>query len=344
MNILVTGSGALLGQGIIRCLLHSSLPLHIIAADPEPLSSGNYVAHKAYKIPMAHSPDFIPAIESIIASENIDFLFVGTDAELLPLSQAKTYLQNKYFLHIIVASPHCIKLADSKFQTAAFLKENNFPYPQSAFASNHDDVMQLLSDKHFPLITKPDVGARSVGFQLLNNRTDLDKVLANPCTFIVQEFIPDVDGEFTSGCLVLEGKCRSIVTLKRDLKNGNTYRTYRDEKTTEYDSLIKTIAEATGIEGPCNFQFRVRNGLPVAFEINARFSGTTPLRLMYGFNEVDALIRYYVDGRDIIMPNLREGIVMRAFSDVFIQNSSLQQFNSQGNLSSPLAQFFNFNI
>ena len=160
--------------------------------------------------------------------------------------------------------------------------------------------------------------------------------LYNPNSkLVVQQFLPEDDGEFTSGCVVLDGKCKAIVTLKRDLRDGNTYRTYKDENTSLYDKDIISIAEKLNSDGPVNFQFRVYNGKPVIFEINGRFSGTTPLRNFYGFNEVEALLKYYLFNEQIEKPILRNGVVLRTWSDIFIKEDELMKLNTHGEIENP---------
>ena len=44
LKILVTGAGALLGQGVIRAIRASKLNATVIAVDPSPLSAGLYWA------------------------------------------------------------------------------------------------------------------------------------------------------------------------------------------------------------------------------------------------------------------------------------------------------------
>ena len=56
MKVLVTGAGALLGQGIIRSLMESSLSPVIVAADANPLSAGLYWTRHRHLVPMASDP------------------------------------------------------------------------------------------------------------------------------------------------------------------------------------------------------------------------------------------------------------------------------------------------
>lgn len=60
------------------------------------------------------------------------------------------------------------------------------------------------------------------------------------------------------------------------------------------DSCEK-VAKMLDSKGPLNIQCRVVDGKVYIFEINPRFSGTTSLRAMAGFNEPDILIRHHFE-------------------------------------------------
>jgi carbamoyl-phosphate synthase large subunit len=56
-----------------------------------------------------------------------------------------------------------------------------------------------------------------------------------------------------------------------------------------------TICKKFDSSGPLNIQLRLdERDNPVCFEINLRFSGTTPIRAEFGFNDVHASINEYV--------------------------------------------------
>ncbi len=342
MNILVTGAGALLGQGILRCLKLTNSNDNIITADPSPTSSGHWLGNKSYLIPLALSPDYMPAIEKIIKEENIAIVFIGTDVELPIFAKHKEELEKKYNTHIVVASSAIVDIANDKWLTTEFLRKNNFPYPHSALTSDRAGVQKIIAERGFPVIVKPVDGARSIGFEVIKDQERLEVFLSTPNNFVVQERLSDDEGEYTSGCVVYNGECKAIVTLKRDLRDGNTFRTYRDKETSKYDETIRQMAGRLNIEGPCNFQFRIKNGQPVIFEINSRFSGTTPLRCFYGFNEVEAILGYIFDKKDITQPVLKEGVVMRVFSDIMITNEDLSTFKVNGVFDHPASEQFNF--
>lgn len=343
-NILVTGAGALLGQGILRLLQISNFSKKIFTADPDPRSTGHWLGDYAITIPKASEENYIAEIAKIVESYKINAILVGTDVELEKFAEVRDYFLKEYDCIVVVSSKEVINIANDKFLTAKFLEKNGFPYPKSVMATNKESLLKLKDEVGFPLFAKPIDGARSIGLVKINNLEELLAVYDENSNLVVQQYLSDDLGEFTSGCIVLDGHCKSIITMRRDLRDGNTYRAYRDSSATLYDDFIKAIAEKLNPNGPANFQFRILNGKPVIFEINGRFSGTTPLRSFFGFNEVEALLKYYFFEEDIKTPELKNGIVFRTWSDIFVEENQFNELNDYKVLENPDAVFYNFKL
>lgn len=340
-KILVTGAGALLGQGILRSIDFSSNSYYIVSADPDVRSTGHALANKCYTIPFATAPEYLERIEDIIKKEKIDIIFIGTDVELPIFSENREYLEKNYSLKVVVSDTQAIEIANDKWLTSEFLRKNGFPYPISALTTDKEQIKSLTTKANFPFIAKPVDGARSKGIKIITNYKELEEVCSYPNNLVVQEKLREDEGEFTTGCIVTNGKCVAVVSLTRDLRDGNTWRAYRNGNS-PYDETIAVIAESLGVEGPANFQYRIKDGKPVVFEVNCRFSGTTPLRLMFGFNEVEAIIDYYLEDKPITQPTLKDGTILRTFSDVFVSNENLKKFQEEGVTNSFDAEFFSF--
>lgn len=341
-TVLVTGAGAGVGQGILRSLRMSSRNLKIITADPDARAAGHWIGDKGYIIPFANNISYGETIESIILKEKVDVIFVGTDVELTYFAKNKTYLES-LGTKTVVCSPDLVKIADDKWLTAQFLKQNGLAYPRSACATDLSACVVLAQECGYPLFSKPRHGARSIGTKIIHNLTELMAISAPTTDMIVQEMLPDIDGEFTAGCIGTKGSISGVVILKRDLRDGNTYRAYHDG-VNKFEREIVEIASKLDIDGPCNLQFRIKNGVPVVFEINARFSGTTPIRAIFGFNEVEAILNNILDGIPIIQPILRAGAVFRTWSDIFVNKLELSQFTTELELNNPCTESIPFII
>jgi carbamoyl-phosphate synthase large subunit len=320
VKVLVTGAGALLGQGVIRALKRSTLEPHIVALDPSPLSAGLYWADSAHIIEMATSPHYLESLHDILRKEQPDIVLVGTDVELPILAEARGALERDFGTKVVVSSPEVIDIANDKWLTSRFLKEQGLDYVPSALPGDEED---LIAQVGFPLIVKPRIGARSVGLHLVRDRKELARALETPDPPVIQKHVGTADTEYTAGSLTFHGKCRASIVMRRDLRDGNTYRAYTDAYT-DLNEKIRQVAERLDAFGPANFQFRLENGRPLIFEINARFSGTTPLRAHAGFNEVEMTIRHLLHGEPIIQPPATSLTILRHWSETVVPNDQLK--------------------
>jgi carbamoyl-phosphate synthase large subunit len=322
-KIVVTGAGAVLGQGIIKSLRSASLPCEIIALDPNPLSPGLYWADRAMIIPMASDPGYEEAVEAILDQEMPDAVLVGTDVELSIFAERRAEWEARFETHILVSNNDVVEIADDKYATAQFLGQHGLPYPKSVKAEDREALLELVAEVGFPLIVKPRRGARAVGVSKADTMAELEATIADRSDLVVQQMAGEDDQEYTAGVIFFDDEVKASIVLRRDLRDGNTYRAYSGDFP-DYQKYVHDMARALKPYGPANFQFRVdKHGVPRLFEINARFSGTTPMRALFGFNEVDLCLRKLLLGEDIAMPTVKHGTVVRFLEEQFLENDQI---------------------
>jgi carbamoyl-phosphate synthase large subunit len=322
MKVLVTGGGALLGQGIIRALRSSRIHAHVVAVDPNPLSAGLYWADSAHLVPMANASDYAERLHKILLAECPDIVFVGTDVELGILARYRLAWEKELNTQIVVSRSEVIAIADDKWKTYQFLKEAGFAYPESALPG---DESRLIEQVGFPLVVKPRIGARSVGVHIVKSREDLARVLT-PESIIQQCVATDAD-EYTAGSLTF-GTCQATIVMRRTLRDGNTYCAFV-EGYSELNATVRDLANALQAYGPANFQFRLTpDGEVKVFEINARFSGTTPLRAQAGFNEVQMVIDYLLEGHPIQQPTVKPLVILRHWSETVVTPEAIKKMEA----------------
>ena len=93
--------------------------------------------------------------------------------------------------------------------------------------------------------------------------------------------------------------------------------------------MIRSVALALSPCGSVNFQLRVGKNGPEIFEINVRFSGTTVIRALAGFNEVEAVVRWAVTGERVPLVRQKSGVVLRYFEELFV---SWEEYARMGEL------------
>ena len=125
MRVLVTGAGALLGQGIIRSIRASELDAYIIAVDPSPLAAGLYWADAADLVPMAAIDLHRPPAGSVRQD-------AGRRPSCRDRCRAHGYCAATVTARggldaaVVVSSQEVVRIADEKYRTAEFLRQAGF--------------------------------------------------------------------------------------------------------------------------------------------------------------------------------------------------------------------------
>lgn len=327
MNILVTGVGGGVGQGVIKSLkLIKDMSLKIIAADMSELASGLYAADAAYLVENCNSDKYLESLKKIFEKESIDFYIPGTDVELKFCSKNKKLIKDKFNVHTIISSTEVIDICDDKFKTSFFLKKHGFNYPKTTYLRDLD--LKLVE---FPAIVKPSVGCNSKGVFKVNNLDELMPHFEKNEDTIIQECIGSQNTEYTCTIVKIEDELSPVLALKRTLRYGDTYKA-EPIKSKKIEQYVSNVASKLEIDGGCNFQLRIDNhGEPKIFEINSRFSGTTPFCAQIGFNPVE----FYLKRRAGIKSDFNidyNSIILRYWSEVVVKKKFLNELSESRNI------------
>ena len=323
MNILITGAGALLGQGIYKSMEYTnSIKEYFVGmADPCPTSAGLYWGNASHIIPYANEKNYITELIALIIKYKYEILIPGTDIELPILSQHKKFIEAQTECRLVISEKNVIDIANDKYMTYKFLERESFNPPKTCLPQ---DFEEFSKQTNYPYIIKPRYGARSVGIYLVKDYSTLQKVLKKSDKPVIQEYISDKNGEFTAGSFTLKNQCLSTILFRRELRDGNTYKAelYNEARISDH---IQRITNKLKPFGPCNFQFRIdERGFPRVFEINARYSGTTIMRVQSNFNEVDWIIKYFLNNEiPFINEEFKELSFMRFFDLVSIPKNDV---------------------
>jgi carbamoyl-phosphate synthase large subunit len=320
----ITGTGSLIGQAIIKSIKKSSFKTStLIGMDYFENTIGSYWTDKNYLLPDILKGEtsirsWVEEVIEIITSEHLNIIFVGVDFELSIFSTHKSEIEEKTNCIIMVSDLDTIRIGDDKYLTYEFLKGHSLYYPKT-YTEYEIDTALLEID--FPMIVKPRNGYRSVNVFLVNNEIELRRKIISIKNPIIQEYIGDKTSEFTCGTICFNKKVKKSIVLRRDLKDGNTSTTYLDGAIPPIiTTYIENASSALGQFGVCNFQLRIdKQGLPKIFEINSRHSGTTYIRSLYGYNEIEYILEYIFNNRELSF-SLKQGTVKRYFEEFFIEN------------------------
>lgn len=325
LHIGVTGTGSLVGQAIIKCINASEYfkESTIIGLDYIDNTVGSYWVDKNVKLPdildrKNNSYERVAAaVIDTILKEGIKILFIGIDFDLPMYAQHKDHIEKSTGAIVVVSSPEVVAIADDKYKTFSFLKDNGFCHPETY------KVQERPKRLNFPMILKPAVGASSRGVSIVESEEQIEEramLLKDP---ILQELVGDAFTEYTCGVIMLDHQFIDSIVLRRELKNGDTFKAWHSfsfpEKIYTY---IRKVTEALDPFGACNYQLRLdKEGIPKLFEINARHSGSTYFRQLFGYNEIEIILNHYFPVYGYSKPALKEGTAIRYFEEKLILNN-----------------------
>jgi len=345
INVLVTGcGGGSIGEQIIKCLRLSTLNLHVIATDITSISKGMIDGDEFIVVPLANSIDYISTLIDICHVKKVHAIVPGSEVELKIISANRNVFK-KNGIQLLINSEEILEICLDKNLTSNFLITNNFYTPKSYKIANDNDLINLIN---FPYVLKPSIGGGgSINTLIAQTKNELELfgkfLLEQYPSFIAQEYIGDGESEFTVG--VLSDKEKNIIesiVLKRNILSGLGSKLKVKNKTERSElgnylvissgisqgeivknDLIKTTCEKLALslesEGPLNIQCRLVGNKVFIFEINPRFSGTSPMRALAGFNELELTIRNKVlNENNFSRINFRLGQIVRGLSEYFL--------------------------
>jgi carbamoyl-phosphate synthase large subunit len=309
-GLLVLGVGSNVSQGIQKALAASPRDWRVVAGCIFPHSVGLQWADTAYVTPPAADPAFVPWVAETCEREGIVAVLSGVEEVLEALAGTD--------VPAIVATPEVLAIANDKLATADWLRSHGFPAPATVRADGDVDSIGL------PAVVKPVRGRGARGMAVVRDAAALDLYRGN-AEYVVQEHLGDADHEYSVGAVCdRDGVLRGIMTVRRELLHGTTMLAEAGAYP-EITDAAAAIVSALEPVGPCNVQLRLRDGEPVAFDINARFSGTTPMRVHLGFDEVDAVVAHLALGEP--MPELvapTSGLMVRYWNEEYPDTSRVR--------------------
>jgi carbamoyl-phosphate synthase large subunit len=316
LRVAVTGVSGDVGRGTLYGLRRNSPerePIWVLGLDavgsPQALLLLDCFAYA----PLVSDPGYVDALTARLKSHKIDVLLAGIDSEIAMLSDARHRLAASG-AKIVLAPAELVAAADDKLQTSAFLSARGVGGPATCDADSPTDI-------GFPLIAKPRRGHGSEGILVLSDREALQTFLdRRPQHYCLQR---KVDGpEITVGLLYdAEGSLRDAIAMERILEGG---RTVRAKVLDDPDVLrfVEDFGKKVRGAGAVNVQLRwdPKQG-PMVFEINARLSGSTDMRVAVGFNDPLRLAWHFGRGEPIVPAQLKKATVHRSGIELRVEPS-----------------------
>lgn len=309
-TIFVSGVGGCgVGEGIAKAVLASRSNYRLIAGNMHRDAPMLYRAAKSYLLPPAAAPGYVDAVFSVIRAEGVDVFLPGSEAELRVVAAEAREFRRAGIL-LLASSEAVIRTGDDKWLTHQFLTRHGFRSPVSSLMPVAEEFWHRTT---FPLVVKPRIGGHaSQNVFVVGSEAEIEAVLGYMAVKgiepILQEQVGTAREEYTVSVLLgRNGQLLGSIAMRRSLMGGFSQRV-EIEDFPEIRRECEQIAQALGVTGPVNLQARCEDGRATVFEINPRFSGTTPFRAAVGFNEVEILVEHYRNGAASDPERVRAGI------------------------------------
>ena len=345
IRILITAiGGGTIGEQLLKVVRLSNLNFEVYGADVTKNCAHSKEVAKFFIVPLATASDYIDTLYRICIENGIEILIPGSEIELKLISERRdVFSANNIFLPI---NPNdVIQSFLDKEKTNAILYELGIKVP---FAQTVTNAAQLLDLRDFPYVLKPKAGSSgSANTFIAQDMDELNifaKYLLRQCNELqIQKYVGIPEEEYTVGVLLdMRGEVINSIVIRRHILSGlglkmKVRNRTRNESFGPYlvissgisqgevlgrfslNEMCEDIASKIHACAAINIQLRLVDGEPYIFEINPRFSGTSPLRAMMGYNEVETLVRSEVLNQPVekYFP-FKTGMILRGLSEFYI--------------------------
>lgn len=352
VRVLVTAvAGGSIGEQVSKALRLSGLPLWLATANIAGCQTLQHAvaADVRLVLPRASAPDYVAAVLAAARECGAQFLIPGSEVELAALAPHTDDFAAAG-VRLLTNSASVVATCLDKNSFSRALTAAGFQMPETLEPASPDDLLMPASG--FPVLLKPATGGGGSAMTFIAQDADelaffqryLFRCGVRP---LLQEYIGRADEEYTVGVLHLpDGTHAGTAVMRRNILDGMSNRLRVANLTPRHDlgSVLAIssgitqgtfvaheriaraacgMAEALGSRGPLNLQGRWTGEFFVPFEANPRFSGTTPMRAMAGFNEPALMIAHWLGQSPSLPVTLRGGTFTRGLVEHFTPDGSI---------------------
>jgi carbamoyl-phosphate synthase large subunit len=313
LRVAITGVSGDAGRGAIRGLQANPAnaePIWILGLDAASDFPSKYFLDQFVRLPLVSDGSYVDALSAALEAHKIDVLLAGIDSEISVLSAARHRLPTT--TNVPLAPSKLVEAADDKLLTAEFLSSCGIRAPVTCSA-------EVPVDIGLPVVAKPRRGHGGQGVTVLYDQQALQTFLeTRPQNYCLQRYIggPEITVGFLYDSV---GVLRDAIAMERTLESGRTVRAKVLDDLSIHQFMEDFGRKVPGI-GAINAQLRWHEDEgPTVFEINARLSGSTEMRVAVGFNDPLRLARHFGRGMPITRTRPSLALVRRSGADLLVE-------------------------
>lgn len=323
MRMFIPGAG---GKGPhIRAFQAVPGVREVAISDIYPWAYGNFVADRAFRLPLFADEAFLPAVRQLLEREAFDVCVPIHDGALAFFSEHRDAFADLP-VRMAMNEAETVALCADKARTHQLFARLGLPDPELQTFAEFVDQPGL----ELPVFVKQRFidmrGTRRQFFLRLEDGNDLAyarrKLEGVEDAYVVQPFLTGTEYNIDFFCDD-GGEVLSIAPLKR-LGMGASRGITRGEivADTRFDEAVRTIARAVPFWGANQLQAYVDEEERVRYtEINARFSGSSIFVRAAGVDYFTAFVRL-LRGEPIDLPHRPRPLSMSAREEPFFYDES----------------------
>ena len=318
ITVVVTGVGAIIGQGIIKSLRQSSHQVRVIGVDRSDDSPGPGLSDVFYQKPKCEETDltYLEFWDHLLRHEVVDLVLPGLEVDLYFLNDHRALIEEAG-ARLAINNREIINLCADKWLMGKALANSGMRGISTTRAPNWAEAILELGPP--PLLLKPRRGNGSRGIARLHDEGDFNYWRGKAAdNWMLQKIIGTDDEEYTVGLFGLgNGTGLEPIIFRRRLSAAGNTLSARVVAEPSIRSATLRLTEILRPVGPTNCQFRMEGGFPYLLEINPRISSSTSLRTRFGYNEASMSIDFFLLGTTPAAPAVRSGRAWR-YSEDFV--------------------------
>ncbi len=314
----VSGISGVVGCGIIKNLRMAYPEIRIYGTALDEFNIGRHLVDQFFLCPRSDSESYLPWLSNFLSANKIDYSIPGIELDL-HIWNANREIFKKIDCCLIMNDSNLINSTRDKYKFFLKLEKYNFSHTiPTLIGENYGELCEIFGTNR--IIAKPKIGYAKKGFLEIESESDfIDAIGSNARDLIFQPNLSSDGNEYTSSVFGDgEGDFSSIINLLRRLAPDGYSKYVTSYSSSILTDVIRKYCEIFKPLGPTNFQFISKDDQIFLLEINPRFSSSTSMRGLLGYNESKMVLDYYEDGILPKQPNIKSGSVIRFIEDFYI--------------------------
>ena len=323
-NVMLTCANGQVGPSVLELIKgHPDFSYRVVgvASGDKRMGVGFSYCDAFYEVPMGCDDDYWNCIKTIVSTEDVGLIFVGSDEEALTLTEHTSEL-DEMGCKVMCSSHFVCREASDKLTMIKKLEQNGVPVGRYSGLRNVRELSQLAAQWGYPecdLVIKPRFGRGSKGLRIIHEDIDaydtffkgtkgyakLDEIVhlfekypERIADYILMEYLPG--DKYSSDMLVRHGE--TVCSVIRC--NGSAPKVSPPTQLADivYEEDVAKYSEdvARALGADCFIQVetgRDKNGDVKIIETNIRLDATLPITTGVNVNFYHELITYAMTGQ-----------------------------------------------